>query len=96
MFLGIGIITNLKTVIMANKFTTNLIEYSSRKIKFSHWLVQLIAPIRSAAIFAFCFPPYNIYPLAFVAFMPLLFVTLTAKNSWQARAVGFVFGFFCL
>ncbi|MDJ0510686.1 MAG: hypothetical protein QNJ64_15740 [Crocosphaera sp.] len=78
---------------MTNKFRTNFIGYSSRKIKFSHWQVQLIAPILSALVFAFCFPPYNIYPLAFVAFTPLLFATLRAKNSWQARTVGFVFGF---
>ncbi len=77
---------------MTNKFLTNFIRYNSIKIKFSHSQVQLIAPIISAVIFAFCFPPYNIYPLAFVAFTPLLFVTLTAKNSWQARAIGFVFG----
>ncbi|OZH53922.1 hypothetical protein AFK68_14340 [Hydrocoleum sp. CS-953] len=65
---------------MTNKFTTNFIEYSSRKIKASHWQVQLIAPIISAAIFAFCFLPYNIYPLAFFTFTPLLFATLTAKT----------------
>ena len=77
---------------MTNKFTANFIEDISKKIKISDWLVQLTAPIISALIFAFCFPPYNIYPLAFIAFIPLLFATLTAKNSGQARIVGFVFG----
>ncbi|MGK7919761.1 MAG: apolipoprotein N-acyltransferase [Trichodesmium sp.] len=77
---------------MTNKFTSNILASISNKINLPHWLIQITAPIISAAIFAFCFPPYNIYPLAFFAFTPLLFATLTAKNSWQARAVGFIFG----
>ncbi|MGB3510167.1 MAG: nitrilase-related carbon-nitrogen hydrolase [Microcoleaceae cyanobacterium] len=77
---------------MTNKPTVNSIASNSERMNLPQWLVQIAAPIISAGLFAFCFPPDNIYPLAFIAFTPLLFATLTAKNSWQARTVGFVFG----
>ncbi len=50
------------------------------------------APLVSAVLFAACFPPYNCWPLAFIAFVPLLLATLTAKNSLHARAIGLIFG----
>ncbi len=54
---------------------------------------QVIFPIISAILFAFCFPPYNVWPIAFIAFVPLLIATLTAKKSLLARGGGFIFGF---
>lgn len=54
---------------------------------------QLIFPIISALLFAFCFPPDNVFPLAFIAFVPLLIASLTAKKYFMARAGGFIFGF---
>jgi apolipoprotein N-acyltransferase len=54
---------------------------------------QLIFPIISAVLFAFCFPPYNVWQVAFIAFIPLLITTLTAKKSLLARGGGFIFGF---
>lgn len=77
---------------MTKKIRKNPLESISNSINLSDALVQITSPIISATLFAFCFPPYNIYPLAFFAFVPLLFATLTAKNAWQARAVGFIFG----
>lgn len=54
---------------------------------------QLIWPIISALLFAFCFPPFNVWPLAFIAFIPLLIASLRAKKSFIARGGGFIFGF---
>ena len=54
---------------------------------------QIIFPMISAILFAFCFPPYNVFPVAFIAFVPLLIATLTAKKSLHARGGGFIFGF---
>lgn len=66
---------------------TNLMFYS----RAGRWM-KLIAPALSAVLFSLCFHPYNIWGLAFVAFVPLLLATVTSKNSLQARGNGFVFG----
>ncbi|HIK12025.1 MAG TPA: hypothetical protein IGS52_17495 [Oscillatoriaceae cyanobacterium M33_DOE_052] len=55
-------------------------------------VLRAISPLVGAVLFAACFPPYNCWPLAFIAFVPLLLATLSAKNSLQARAIGLIFG----
>ncbi len=78
---------------MAKNPSSNFSIAIGKNICLPAWLVQLSAPIISAALFTVCFPPFNFWPVAFFALVPCLLAILTAKNSLQARASGFAFGF---
>ncbi len=52
---------------------------------------KLLAVVTSAGLLRLCFPPFHVWPLAFVALVPLLLV-LRRSRVLASTAYGFVFG----
>ncbi len=56
------------------------------------WALRRWPSLLSAALFLLAYPPFNFWPLIFVAVVPILH-QLTAADSKQAWKIGYLFGF---
>ena len=58
---------------------------------YSIWGLALLAAV-SGALLAVCFPPYGLYPLAWVALVPLLAALARVRRARQGAGLGLVTG----